>query len=127
MKYAVPVVLSLVVLITSPAKATQLGSEPVYQKHSSSKIQTQTKNVLVRAVPKNKRQLLAFNPTDIDDTDGPLDAEIHDAHVSYRRPEVVHSTVDPVEDELSDYVKVRLAVARARAVDAYRQKYCNLV
>ena len=37
-----------------------------------------------------------------------------------RRPKVVSPT-DPSDDELSEYVQVRLAVARARAMARYRE------
>ena len=39
---------------------------------------------------------------------------------SARRPKVAPPT-DPSDDELSDYVQVRLAVARARAMARYRE------
>ena len=39
---------------------------------------------------------------------------------SARRPKVA-PPVDPLDDELSDYVVVRLAVARARAMARYRE------
>ena len=39
---------------------------------------------------------------------------------STRRPKVAPST-ESVDDELSDYVQVRLAVARARAMARYRE------
>ena len=53
----------------------------------------------------------------IDDSDDD-DADILDLHTGYRRPRVV----DNDDEELSDYVKLRLAVARARALAIYRSK-----
>ena len=38
-----------------------------------------------------------------------------------RRPKVTPPRVDESDDELSDYVQVRLAVARARALSRYRE------
>jgi hypothetical protein len=40
---------------------------------------------------------------------------------SARRPKVAPIQVDDSDDELSDYVQVRLAVARARAMARYRE------
>ena len=42
---------------------------------------------------------------------------------SARRPKVAPLEVDESDDELSDYVQVRLAVARARAMARYRELY----
>lgn len=43
--------------------------------------------------------------------------------VGYRRPNIVQDTQDQLIDDepLSDYVVVRLAVARARALARYRE------
>ena len=40
---------------------------------------------------------------------------------SARRPKVAPLPVDESDEELSDYVQVRLAVARARAMQKYRE------
>ena len=40
---------------------------------------------------------------------------------SSRRPKVAPSQVEESDEELSDYVQVRLAVARARAMARYRE------
>ena len=40
---------------------------------------------------------------------------------SARRPKVTPPQVDESDEELSDYVQVRLAVARARAMSRYRE------
>ena len=46
-----------------------------------------------------------------------------DIYVGYRRRDLDRSkTIKPVDD-LSDYVLVRLAVARAKAMEAYRNKW----
>ena len=61
---------------------------------------------------------------DDDDDDGP---EEQDFHRSYSRPKVVkveEKVIDFDDDEpLSDYVTVRLAVARAKAMQKYREIY----
>ena len=62
-----------------------------------------------------KRSYIANSSIDDNDED---DADILDLHTGYRRPRVV----DNDDEELSDYVKLRLAVARARAMEIYRSK-----
>ena len=60
---------------------------------------------------------------DDDDDDGPEDL---DCHRSYSRPKVYkvdEQVVDLGDDPLSDYVLVRLAVARAKALTKYREIY----
>ena len=60
---------------------------------------------------------------DDDDDDGPDDLDYHRA---YSRPKVykVEQQVTDFDDEpLSDYVTVRLAVARAKAMQKYREIY----
>ena len=42
---------------------------------------------------------------------------------SSRRPKVAPLQVEESDDELSDYITVRLAVARARAMQKYREIY----
>jgi hypothetical protein len=46
------------------------------------------------------------------------DADILDLQVGYRRPRIIEDD----DIELSDYVKLRLAIARARAMEIYRSK-----
>ena len=59
---------------------------------------------------------------DNDDDDGP---EELDCHRAYGRPKVykVDENVTDLDDPLSDYVVVRLAVARAKAMQKYRETY----
>lgn len=60
---------------------------------------------------------------DDDDDDGP---EELDFHRSYGRPKVYkvdEKVVDLDDEPLSDYVIVRLAVARAKAMQKYREIY----
>jgi hypothetical protein len=59
---------------------------------------------------------------DDDDDDGP---EELDCHRGYSRPKVykVDTKVTDLDEPLSDYVTVRLAVARAKAMQKYRETY----
>jgi len=66
-----------------------------------------------------KRSYIADSSIDDNDDD---DADILDLHTGYRRPRVVDN-----DDELSDYIKLRLAVARSRAMSIYRSKSALLL
>jgi hypothetical protein len=85
------------------------------------------------SLPKTKRLQLKLSQQhpllsnliidDDDDDDGPEDL---DCHRAYGRPKVykVDEKVTESDDQpLSDYVTVRLAVARAKAMQKYREIY----
>ena len=129
MKSVALIVLLSVVWTISPAKMTDSTAIQEPLSHLNSRIQTPTKNALVRAVPKNKRQFLVPALLDLEDSDDPQGVDVLDLYIGYRRPEIIRSQpFDDVDDDLiTDYVIIRLAVARARAMAAYRQKYCNSV
>ena len=76
-------------------------------------------------LPRSKQKLLNLqrsNPDEIDDGDDDGYDDI-DLHVAYRRPTLIICDTKcnhNGEDELSDYVLVRLAVARAKALKQYQ-------
>ena len=76
-------------------------------------------------LPRSKQKLLSLqrsNPDEIDDGDGGYDDT--DLHVAYRRPTLIpcdDKCHNHDEDELSDYVIVRLAMARAKAMKLYKK------
>ena len=74
----------------------------------------------LQRLPQPLRQhLLLSNLTDEDDDD---DEYVQDLHVGYRRPNLVKDHDEQeIDESLSDYVVVRLAVARARAMARYRE------
>jgi hypothetical protein len=116
-KLAVTVLSLFLALSPSQAKTSAEVKDSVYRKHSVLKTPTRTKSVVARAVPRAQRRLLTN--TDITDSDdGPPGTDELDFHSGHRRPEPIEDS-DP--DELSDYVQVRLAVARARAMARYRE------
>lgn len=78
-----------------------------------------TKSVLARAVPKAQRRLLIANDLS-DGDDGPPGSGELDLQVPYRRPEIIN---DVDTDQLSDYVKTRLLIARTRAMKRYRETW----
>jgi len=122
------VILALALLAASspsPAKTTSVDGTFVYHKRSVLMSRTVTRSALVHALPKAQRRLLTLNElTDDDNDDAPGPDEL-DLQVLYRRPEVVLAPERRAQDdlELSDYIKIRLAVARARAVQAHRARF----
>ena len=60
---------------------------------------------------------------DDDDDDGPEDLDCHRAYGRPKVYKVIEKVVDLGDDPLSDYVVVRLAVARAKALTKYREIY----
>jgi hypothetical protein len=74
-------------------------------------------------LPRSQQRLLSqlrSNPSELDDDDDDAFDDFPDIQVSYRRPTLIacddkcHN-----QDELSDHVLVRLAIARAKAMDRY--------
>jgi len=122
------VILALALLAASSpsqAKMTSVERTFIFHKRSVLMSRTVTRNALVHALPKAQRRLLTLNElTDDDNDDAPGPDEL-DLQVLYRRPEVVPVPERKAQDdlELSDYVKIRLAVARARAVQAHRARF----
>ena len=55
-----------------------------------------------------------------DDTD--YYNELPDLQVGYRRPELLDQSVD-IHDDISDEIKIRLLLARMRALEAYNKKW----
>lgn len=122
MKLAVTVLTLFLALSQSQAKTTAEVAFSGSHKHSGLKTQTQTKSVLARAVSRTKKQLLVINnKLDADDPELPGPDDL-DLHKSYSRPRVVKEQ-ELLEDELSDYITIRLAVARAKAMEKYRETW----
>jgi hypothetical protein len=117
-------VLALIVFLglnTSLAKTMSVEREAVSPKHSGLKTRMPTKNVLVHAIPRTQRRLLITNNLIDDENDDPPGPDELDLQSPYTRPRIVKNK-DHNDDDLSEYVTVRLAVARARAMAAYRNK-----
>ncbi len=119
-KLAVTALTLFLVLNSSQAKTIVVTQAQESPKRSELKIRTQMKSALVRVVPRAQRRLLVTN--DLTDNDSPPGPNELDLHSPYRRPQVSNQL--QVDDSISDYAQVRLAVARARAMEVYRQKWC---
>ena len=120
MKLAVTALSLFLVLNPSQAKTSATTKVLDSHKRSVSMSQMRTKSVLARVVPRAHRRLLVTNDITNGD-DGPPGPDELDLQTPYRRPELVKK-LDP-SDDVSDYVAVRLAVARARAMEIYRTKW----
>ena len=76
-------------------------------------------------LPRSKQKLLSLqrsNPSELDDDDDDALEDFPDLQIAYRRPILIPCDVhcDHDQDELSDYVLVRLELARAKALARYR-------
>ena len=78
---------------------------------------------LLSRTQQKQLSLQRSNPTftldDDDDDDDSIDKT--DLQVGFRRQEIANQIEDLDNDDLSDYVIVRLAVARARAMERYHE------
>jgi ethanolamine ammonia-lyase large subunit len=79
---------------------------------------TITKNKPKLHLPKTQRPVVRLFA---DDRDDDYYDEIVEFQVGYRRPELVNQTADV--DDLSDEIKIRLLLARKRALQAYHQNW----
>jgi len=58
----------------------------------------------------------------VDDDDTDYYDELPNFQIGYRRPELVDQTAR-VQDDISDEIKIRLLLARKRALEAYTRKW----
>ena len=117
-KLAVSLLTVFLGLNTSQAKTTSVERVLVYQQRTVIVNRTAMKSALVHATPRARRLLITNSLID-DENDDPPGPDELDLQSPYRRPRIVET---PHDDTISDYVAVRLAVARARAMQAYRDK-----
>lgn len=75
---------------------------------------------LLSKIQKQQYQLLSN--LRFDDTDDDYYNDTPDIYDSYRRPELVNvEVVDPDDNDLTDEIKLRLAVARLKALQKHRE------
>lgn len=126
MKYVVTALVAIVVSTSSLAKMTSTERVFLRQEQQKLNIRTQTKNVLAHALPKTQRKFVVTNNLTDEDSDLPGPDEL-DLQTAFRRPRIVDNISAPEDVELSDYISVRLMVARARALQKYNEKWANTV
>lgn len=125
MKSAVVALFLLASLNSSQASTTQVQQASQFHKHSVLKNRTATKNALAyAALKKPQRKLLVINDLEDDENDNLPGPDELDLQSPYARPRVSEKRQELTSDDnISDYVAVRLAVARARALEKYREIY----
>lgn len=69
---------------------------------------------------KSQRPVIQLSAND-DDTD--YYDELPDFQIGYRRPELIDQTAT-VQDDISDEIKIRLLLARKRALAKYEETWC---
>lgn len=125
MKYVVTALLAIVVSMPSQAKMTSTERVFLRQEQRNLNTQMRTRSVLVHALPKTHRKFVVTNDLTDDENDDLPGPDELDLQTLYRRPRIVDNHNTPEDVELSDYVKTRLLVARARALQVYKQKYSS--
>ena len=119
MKFVAVVLSVFLSLNSSQASTIQVRPAAASLRPLALKNRTVTKSVLALAIPKHQRKL--FDLTDDEDDDLPGPDEL-DLQSPYARPRLTEKRTDlDLNDDISDYVTVRLAVARARALAKYRE------
>ena len=126
MKCVVPVVLIFLCLNTSQAntRSPNTATNPTWisRSHLISGNPTPTKNVLARVVARPQRKFLIVNNlAEDDDNDNPPGPDELDLITSYTRNRISGREKYQFEEELSPYITIRLALARAKAMKKYRE------
>jgi hypothetical protein len=80
-----------------------------------------TKHKPKLSLPKSQRPVVQLIRLSADD-DTDYYAELPDLQVGYRRPELVNQTAN-VDNDISDEIKIRLLLARMRALEAHAKKW----
>jgi hypothetical protein len=117
--------LQILTLALLPLAASQAESDPFWNTNPyewSAQTVTQSGRVRVTItkakaklhLPKTQRPVIRLS---LDDDDSDYYDELPDLQVGYRRPELVNQTA--VVDDISDEIKIRLLLARKRALQAY--------
>ena len=122
--------LQLLILGSLPLVAIPAQSEPPWNTNPyawSAHSVTQSGRVRVTITKQRPRLHLAKQSRPVvllrlNDDDSDYYDESPDIQVGYRRPELVNQTAE-VDDDISDEIKIRLVLARKRALEAYHQNW----
>jgi hypothetical protein len=118
------VILAIAFLLVSTVSQAKTLSSPVSAYHQVTPWQkaTVTRSVLARVKSRAEiHALKAANLLSIDDDDDD-DYDDIDMQVAYARPRLTKPEKN-LDLEISDHAKIRLMVARARALQVYNKKY----
>jgi len=121
--------LQILTLALLPLAASQAESDPFWNTNPYAwSAQTVTQSGRVRVViTKQKPKLLLARQqrpvivSQLSDDESDYYNELPDLQVGYRRPELVNQTAEV--DDLSDEIKIRLLLARKRALEAYHANW----
>ena len=126
------ILLQLLILVALPLELSRAESDPFWNTSPyawSAQTVTQSGRVRVTITKTKHRTHLARQPRPVihlvvndDDTD--YYDESPEFYVGYRRPELINYAAD-VHDELSDEVKLRLILARKKALVKYSETWAN--
>ena len=121
--------LSILILASYSAIGLAQSETPLATNHYAWSAQTVTADGRVRVtITKHKpkvhlaklhRPIIKLS---VDDDDTDYYDELPDFQIGYRRPELVDQTAQ-VQDDISDEIKIRLLLARKRALEAYTRKW----
>jgi hypothetical protein len=120
----------LLAILTLTSQQSQAGLAPILDTSPSGwVVQTVTHEGRVRVtitktkaklhLPKTQRPVIKLS---VEDDDSDYYDELPDLQIGYRRPELINQTAD-VHDDISDEIKIRLLLARKRAMQAYHAKW----
>ena len=115
MAKALYIYMKQILIIAAIVSVTAWAQVPV---HVSTDHSARPRVPRIKLLRSNPHRFTAIRLQGTDPYDAPDDDFLCSS--STRRPKVTPPT-DPVDDEVSDYVTVRLAVARARAMARYRE------
>lgn len=131
MKFLIAVLIAIT-SITSQANTKDFGKENIGSKPivvSGTPITTKKEPVLVKGPRVPRFKIFRSNPLRktllLSGSDPYFTVDDDSIHVGYRKEQFQKKFKPKYDDdkELSDYVKVRLLVARAKALDIYRKKW----
>ena len=124
MKFAA-LALSLL-LLSTPSLAKRTPVQRALDGQRLIQLQTLTvmKSVLAHALPRAQRRLLAINEFIDDQDEKPAGPDELDLHTVYDRARINREKQPNLEvDDLSNHAKIRLVIARARAMEIYRKHW----
>jgi hypothetical protein len=124
MRYVILALIALAIWNTSQAKTNPMERVFMYHRQHQLKTQTQIKSVWLHSLSKAQRRLAVTSDLEDDDNDNAPGPDELDLQVLYRRPEVLKPPqITATDEDLSDYVRFRLMLARIKALQKYNSLY----
>lgn len=113
-------------LVSMPSQAKRTPAQRVLDSHRLSILKTQiaTKNVLAIASSRPFRTLLIINAVIDDREERPPGSDELDLQGPFDRNRSVHRCEESIDD-IGAHARVRLAIARARALEKYRENWVS--